>query len=68
MSARNMSSEEFQKFLQQLGKRCQESYDLNEREVIDLWLEQGFFSALGYGKIGEDVRLERPVTKLSKLY
>jgi len=32
---------------------------LDERELVTLFFEEGFFSALGYGQIGEDIRLEQ---------
>lgn len=32
---------------------------LDERELVTLFFEEGFFSALGYGRIGEDIRLEQ---------
>ena len=51
-----MATEEFSKLLQRLGKRCSEGANLNEREVIDLFIEQSFFTALSHGAIGEDLR------------
>lgn len=53
---------EFQQISQRLGLRCQED-DLDEREVVTLFAEQGFFSCLGYGTIGEDVRIEKRIKK-----
>ena len=37
-----MATEEFSKLLQRLGKRCSEGANLNEREVIDLFIERSF--------------------------
>lgn len=57
-----MSTQEPQKLqeiLQQISKQCQESSDLNEREVVDLFIVREFFVTLGYGTLGEDLRLER---------
>ena len=50
----------FRTLLRRLGKRCEEG-DLDEREVVTLFAEQGFFSSLGYDSIGEDLRLEQHV-------
>jgi hypothetical protein len=57
------SVEEFEKLLQKLGSDCSARDDLDEREVVTLFFEQGFFSILGYGKIGEDVRLETRIKR-----
>lgn len=32
---------------------------LDERELVTRFFEEGFFSVLGYGRVGEDVRLEQ---------
>ncbi len=54
-------TQRFQELLRQLGKRCLENGDLDEREAVNLFVEQGFFTLLGYGTIGKDVRLERRI-------
>jgi len=36
---------------------------LDERELVTLFFQQGFFSALGYGAVGEDIRLEQRITR-----
>lgn len=59
----NQESQKFQEILQKIGEQCQESSDLNEREVIDLFVARGFFAALGYGTPGEDLRLEQRLSK-----
>ena len=32
---------------------------LDERELVTLFFQEGFFSVLGYGRVGEDIRLEQ---------
>ena len=54
-----MSVDAFGKLLRNLGTRCAASDDLNEREVVDLFITEGLFAELGYGTVGEDMRLER---------
>jgi len=54
---------EFKKLVQKLGKTCSRAEDLDEREVVTLFAEQGFFSQLGFGRIGEDLRLETRIKK-----
>ncbi|MEM3486061.1 MAG: N-6 DNA methylase [Candidatus Methanomethyliaceae archaeon] len=56
-----MAVGKFKKLLQELGEACSSGEDLNEQEVLSLFVNQGFFSELGYGKPGEDIRLERRV-------
>ncbi len=34
---------------------------LDERELVTLFFQEGFFSVLGYGRVGEDIRLEQRV-------
>jgi len=48
----------FRKRLQRVAVHCAEA-ELNEREVIHLFESQGVFAALGYGTVGEDLRLEQ---------
>jgi len=54
---------EFKKLVEQLGKSCSEGEDLDEQEVVTLFAEQGFFSGLGFGNIGDDVRLEKRIKR-----
>lgn len=56
-------SQKLQEILQKIAERCQESSDLNEREVIDLFVSRGFFATLGYSTPGEDLRLEQRLGK-----
>ena len=32
---------------------------LDERELVTLFFQERFFSVLGYGRVGEDIRLEQ---------
>jgi len=36
---------------------------LDERELVTLFFQEGFFSVLGYGRVGEDIRLEQRTLK-----
>ena len=39
------------------------SGSLDERELVTLFFQEGFFSVLGYGRVGEDIRLEQRTLK-----
>lgn len=44
-------SQDLTEILQRIGTQCREDSDLNEREVIDLFIARGFFAALRYGAL-----------------
>ncbi len=58
-----MSERELRTRLRAVGRICAEREGLDEREVVTLFVEQGVFAALGYGAIGEDLRLEPRVRR-----
>lgn len=53
-----MPTDAFAARLREVGTRCAESDDLNEREVVDLFIGEGVFAGPGYGTVGEDVWLQ----------
>jgi len=36
---------------------------LDERELVTLFFQEGFFTVLGYGRVGEDIRLEQRILR-----
>lgn len=53
-----MAASELRRVANELGATCQEWEGHDEREVVTLFVDRGFFRGLGYGRVGEDVRLE----------
>ena len=58
-----MSAQELSDKLRKIARLCSERAGLDEREVVTLFVEQGVFATLGYGKIGEDLRIEKRIRR-----
>lgn len=54
---------DLQRICQAIAEACSIP-DLDERELVTRFFEEGFFSALGYGRVGEDVRLMEEIDAL----
>jgi hypothetical protein len=53
---------EFQRICQAMAE-ASAIPDLDERELVTRFFAEGFFSVLGYGRVGEDVRLEQRTSR-----
>jgi len=58
-----MSAQELSDKLRRIARLCSERVGLDEREVVTLFVEQGVFATLGYGKVGEDLRIEKRIRR-----
>jgi hypothetical protein len=60
------SSEEHSTNIRAAARAVSETVEgrfLDEREVVTLFFQRGFFAALGYGSVGDDIRLEQRLAR-----